>query len=140
MSEQASDGMAAQSLEELWQYSSEQIRKGAHDARKEMNKLLGTDVAQSLTYGVLCSIMDGVTTREGLHQHLDDMFAFRLQRVSLSPGDIDEAIQHALYEKLIVTSNGQFSVTQRGRELLYDGRRDLLHVGYWMTKFFKEKM
>ena len=140
MSEQTSEGMAAQSLEELWQYSPEQIRKGAHDTRKEVNKLLGTDVAQSLTYGVLCSIMDGVTTREGLHQHLDDMFAFRLQRISLSTGDIDEAIQHAIYEKLIVTSDGEFSVTQRGRELLYDGRRDLLHVGYWMTKFFKEKM
>lgn len=130
----------SQTLDDLWQFEEEEIRHGLEGVRREAKRILGTDIAESLTYAVLCAIVDGVNTREDLHRHLDDMFAFRLRRVSLSSGDIDEAIQHGLYEKLITTSNGHFSLTDHGYRLLKNGRWHLMHTGYWISRVFEEKI
>ncbi len=124
-------------FKELWDFSHQEIRQGRHDF--EIRSVLRSDPGTSLLYAVLCSIHEGINTREKLYDHLDDVFALRLRRPTMTSIDIDEAIQHGLNDNLIQESQGHFGLTQRGRETIRFGRLEIMHQGYWMSRVLTER-
>ena len=92
-----------------------------------------------MLYAVLCSIYEGHVTKSALYSHLESMFVVRMNRMTVSPVDVDETLQHALNEDLIVLLDQKFDLTQRGVDILRLSRTTVLHEGYWMKRFLQEK-
>ena len=122
---------------ELWNFSHQEIRHGRYVF--QVRSVLRSDPGTSLLYAILCSIQEGINTREGLYDHLDGVFALRLRRPTMTSIDIDEAIQHGLNDRLIDESEGRFGLTQRGRETIRYGRLEIMHQGYWMSRVLTER-
>jgi hypothetical protein len=122
---------------ELWSFSHQEIRGGRHGF--PVRSILRSDPAVSLLYAILCAIHEGINTREGLYDHLDGIFAFRLRRPTMTSIDIDEAIQHGLNDDLIQESEKRYSLTHRGRETIRYSRLEIVHQGYWMRRFLTER-
>jgi hypothetical protein len=122
---------------ELWSFSHQEIRQARHSF--PVRSILRSEPAVSLLYAILCAIHEGINTREGLYDHLDGIFAFRLRRPTMTSIDIDEAIQHGLNDDLIQESEGLYSLSHRGRETIRYGRLEIVHEGYWMKRFLTER-
>ena len=93
----------AESLEELWTFSEDELKYGLDHRRT--TKIMRGSPAESLLYAVLCAVFEGIDTRSALYAHLDSMFVVRLQRMTVSPIDVDEAIQHGNNEGLLEIFN-----------------------------------
>ncbi|MGY5852897.1 MAG: cation transporter, partial [Candidatus Thorarchaeota archaeon] len=126
-----------ETLEEVFSFSEGEIRSTEH-ARK-LAKTFRVNPAETILYAVLCAVFEGITTRIALYSHLDSMFVMRLRRMNISPIDVDESIQHGLNEGLLSESNGQLTITSRGKWMLREGRRAIMHEGYWMMRFLTER-
>ena len=127
------------SLEELWEFSEGEIRRqGARQERRVVKTMRG-DPPETLLYAVLCSVYEGHDTRAKLYTHLGSMFAVRLARMTVSPVDVDEAIQHGVNEGLLSATNGSISITEKGVAILRESRLQIVHEGYWMRRFLQEK-
>jgi Co/Zn/Cd efflux system component len=124
-------------LDELFEFDNKEIRRTPHARR--ITKVLRADPAETLLYAILCAVYDGITTRLELYSYFAAMFAMRLRRLVISPIDIDESIEHGLNESLLEESGGVLSVTDRGRYMLREGRRIIMHEGYWMKRFLTEQ-
>ena len=126
-------------IDELWDQSEEDIRRGwqAHDP--DVSRTMRGDPGETLLYAVLCSIYEGHITKSALYIHLESMFVVRLNRMTVSPVDVDEVLQHALIENLILQSDDEFKLTQRGIDILRLSRTAVLHEGYWMKRILQEK-
>ncbi|MFX1263929.1 MAG: cation diffusion facilitator family transporter [Promethearchaeota archaeon] len=122
---------------ELWSFSRQEIRQGRYDF--PIRSVLRSDPGTSLLYAVLCSIHEGISTREGLYEHMDGIFALRLRRPTMTSIDIDEAIQHGLNDNLVQESESRFGLTQHGLETIRYGRLEILHQGYWMKRVLTER-
>jgi Co/Zn/Cd efflux system component len=129
----------ARNIDELWDFSEEDLRRGRRTYDREISKTMRGDPGETLLYAVLCSIFEGHVTKSALYSHLESMFVVRLNRMTVSPVDVDEVLQHALNENLIVYSDKKFSLTERGIDILRLSRTTVLHEGYWMKRFFQEK-
>jgi Co/Zn/Cd efflux system component len=131
-------------IDELWDFSEEEIRRGIRRRRSpfeedQLSKTMKGDPPDTLIYAVLCSIYEGNDTRTALYEQLDSMFVVRLGRMTISPVDIDVALQHGSNEGLINQENGRLSLTSKGADLLRTARMHLLHEGYWMKRFLAER-
>jgi hypothetical protein len=127
------------SIDELWDLTEDDIRRGRHTHDREISKVMRGDPGETLLYAVLCSIYEGHVTKPALYSHLEAMFVMRMNRKTVSPIDVDEVLQHALNESLIIQSNEEFSLSQRGIDILRLSRTTVLHEGYWMKRFLQEK-
>jgi hypothetical protein len=74
-----------------------------------------------------------------LYPHLESMFAVRLQRLTISPVDIDESIQHALNEGLLRYSGNRLSLTDEGVPVIKEGRQSIMYEGEWMMRFLSRR-
>ncbi len=138
------DPLSTKRIEDLWEFSEDEIRRGIRDRRSpskeyDLTKTMRGDPPQTLLYAVLCSIYEGNDTQSTLYKHLDSMFVVRLGRMTISPVDIDVAIQHGSNEGLIVQANGRLSLSLKGLDLLRVARMHLLHEGFWMRRFLTER-
>lgn len=124
-------------LDELWTFTKEDIYSNQHD--RTLAKTMRGDPPETLLYAVLCAVYEGCTTKSSLYNHMESMFVVRLQRMTLSPLDVDEAIQHGLNEDLLVQESEQIALTSRGIDVLKKSRMQVLHEGYWMKRFLQEK-
>ncbi len=124
-------------LDELFEFQESEIRQTRH--AKIISRVLRADPAETILYAILCAVYDGIITRLELYSHFGAMFATRLRRLVISPIDLDESIQHGLNESLLDESGGVLSVTARGRYMLREGRRIIMHEGYWMKRFLTER-
>ncbi|TFG06388.1 hypothetical protein EU522_01660 [Candidatus Thorarchaeota archaeon] len=124
-------------LEELWKFTEADIYSTRHN--RELNKTMRGDAPETLLYAVLCAIYEGHTSKDSLYSHLESMFVVRLQRMTLSPLDVDEAIQQGLNEGLVEQSDRELSLTTHGIDALKESRKQVLHEGYWMRRFLQEK-
>ena len=97
------------------------------------------DPGETLLFAVLCSIYEGYVTKSALYEHLESMFAVRLSRMTLSPVDVDEALQHAFIENLIIREEDRYLLTRHGTDILRLSRTTVLHEGYWMKRVLQEK-
>lgn len=122
---------------ELWSFSHQEIRQGRHSF--PVKSILRSEPAVSLLYAILCTIHEGINTRQGLYDHLDGIFALRLRRPTMTSIDIDEAIQHGLNDDLIQESEGCYILSDRGRETIRYGRLEIVHQGYWLRRFLTER-
>lgn len=127
----------AGNLDELWILTKDSAYSTSHN--RELNKTMRGDPPETLLYAVLCAIYEGHTSKPDLYSHLESMFVVRLQRMTLSPLDVDEAIQHGLNEDLIEQTDSDLSLTTRGIDALKDSRKQVLQEGYWMKRFLQEK-
>ncbi|MDF1538130.1 MAG: cation transporter [Candidatus Thorarchaeota archaeon] len=132
------DNTKTGNLESLFQFSENEI----HHSRdlRENAEILHGDPAETLLYAILCAIYDGFNTRSKLYRHLDSMFAFRLDRMAISPVDRDESIQQGLNENLIDSSNGELILTKEGIRILRLSRIQVLHEGVWARRFLSERI
>jgi Co/Zn/Cd efflux system component len=131
-------------IDELWDFSEEEIRRGIRERRSplqedHLSKTMRGDPPDTLLYAVLCSIYEGNDTPATLYEQLDSMFVVRLGRMTISPVDIDVALQHGSNEGLIEYANKRLSLTSKGANLLRTARKHLLHEGYWMKRFLTER-
>ena len=122
---------------ELWSFSHQEIRQGRHSF--PVKSILRSEPAVSLLYAILCTIHEGINTRQGLYDHLDGIFALRLRRPTMTSIDIDEAIQHGLNDDLIQESEGCYILSDRGRETIRYGRLEIVYQGYWLRRFLTER-
>ena len=128
----------AGNLDELWTFNEDDIYSTPHD--RGLNKTMRGDPPETLLYAVLCSVYEGHTSKSDLYSHLESMFVVRLQRMTLSPLDVDEAIQQGLNEELLEQSaNDELSLTSLGIDVLKASRMQVIHEGYWMRRFLQEK-
>ncbi len=127
----------AGNLDELWTFTEDDIYSTRHD--RALNKTMRGDAPETLLYAVLCAIYEGHMSKPDLYSHLESMFVVRLQRMTLSPLDVDEAIQQGLNEDLIEQTGDGLGLTTRGIEVLKESRKQVLHEGYWMKRFLQEK-
>ena len=126
-------------IDELWDLTEEDLRRGRVAHNREISRTMRGDPGETLLYAVLCSIYEGQVTKSALYSHLESMFVVRLGRMTVSPVDVDEVLQHALNENLIVQSDEKFDLSQRGLDILRLSRTTVLHEGYWMKWAFQEK-
>ncbi|MGY5877245.1 MAG: cation transporter [Candidatus Thorarchaeota archaeon] len=126
-----------ETLDDVFSFSKDEIRSTEH-ARK-IARMFRTNPAETILFAVLCAVFEGITTRIALYSHLDSMFVMRLRRMNISPIDVDESIQQGLNEDLLSESNGQLAITSRGKWMLREGRRSIMHEGYWMMRFLTER-
>ncbi len=127
------------SIDELWDLKEEDMRWSRQAHVREISRTMRGDPGETLLYAVLCSIYEGYATKSALYSHLESMFVVRMNRMTVSPVDVDEVLQHALNEDLIIQSDDTFSLTQRGINILRLSRTTVLHEGYWMKRFLQEK-
>jgi Co/Zn/Cd efflux system component len=127
------------SLEELWGFSDREIRRQGARQERRVAKTMRGDPPETLLYAVLCGVYEGHDTRAKLYTHLGSMFAVRLARMTVSPVDVDEAIQHGVNEDLLSADNGSVSITEKGVSILRASRLQIVHEGYWMKRFLQEK-
>ncbi|KXH76613.1 MAG: hypothetical protein AM326_02480 [Candidatus Thorarchaeota archaeon SMTZ-45] len=138
------DSASAKRIEDLWDFTEAEIRRGIRQRRSPfeedyISKTMRGDPPDTLLYAVLCSIYEGTNTRASLYEQLDSIFVVRLGRMTISPVDIDVALQHSSNEGLICQANGRLSLTPKGTDLLRIARKHLLHEGYWMRRFLTER-
>ncbi|MFX1484477.1 MAG: hypothetical protein ACFFCP_14960, partial [Promethearchaeota archaeon] len=126
-------------IDELWDFTEEDLRRGRHGHDYQISKTMRGDPGETLLYAVLCSIYEGHATKSALYSHLESMFVVRMNRMTVSPVDVDEVLQHALNENLISQVDDAFSLTQRGIDILRLSRTAVLHEGFWMKLFLQEK-
>ena len=126
-------------IDELWDYTEEDLRRGRHGHDYQISKTMRGDPGETLLYAVLCSIYEGYATKPTLYSHLESMFVVRMNRMTVSPVDVDEVLQHALNENLINQIDNTFNLTERGIDILRLSRTTVLHEGYWMKRFLQEK-
>ncbi len=138
MTEIADDHLEEGGLDELFNFTKKEI----HHSRdiRENAKILRGEPAETLPYAILCAVYDGINTQSKLYNHLDSMFAFRLDRMTISPVDIDESIQHGLNEDLLDLINGTLSLTKNGVRTLRLSRIQILHEGLWIRRFLTERI
>ena len=129
----------ARSIDELWEFTEEDKRWSRHAHDREISRTMRGDPGETLLYAVLCSIYEGHVTKSSLYSHLESMFVVRMNRMTVSPVDVDEVLQHALNENLITQSDEGFELTRRGIDILRLSRTTVLHEGYWMKRFLQEK-
>lgn len=129
----------SKNIDELWDYTEDDVRKGQHTYDRDISKIMRGDPGETLLYAVLCSIYEGHVTKPALYSHLESMFVMRMNRMTVSPVDVDEVLQHALNESLICQSEEEFNLSKRGIDILRLSRTAVLHEGYWMKRFFQEK-
>ncbi|KXH76830.1 MAG: hypothetical protein AM326_06525 [Candidatus Thorarchaeota archaeon SMTZ-45] len=127
----------AGSVNELWNLSEQEIRYVKHD--RKISTIMRGDPADTLLYAVLCSIYEGYSTKTVLYDHLESMFVVRLGRMTVSPVDVDEVLQHGFNEELIIQAQDGFSLSQLGINILKQSRKQVLHEGYWMNRFLQKK-
>ncbi len=127
------------SLDNLWDFSEQEVRRRSARSERGITNVMKGDPAETLLHAVLCSIYEGFTERERLYAHLGSMFAVRLSRMTVSPLDVDEAIQHGVNEKLIASADDPLALTDRGRTTLRESRMQIVHEGYWMSRFLQER-
>jgi hypothetical protein len=106
---------------------------------RKLGKVLRGDAAETLIYAVLCAVYEGYNEPDKLYPHLESMFAVRLQRLTISPVDIDESIQHGLNEDLLEYSGNKLSLTDRGVSILKEGRQTIIFEGKWMMWFLSRR-
>ncbi|NHI82801.1 MAG: hypothetical protein EAX81_00670 [Candidatus Thorarchaeota archaeon] len=138
------ESTSTKNIDELWNFSDDEIRRETRSRRspqkeRQLKQTLRGEPAETLVYAVLCSIYEGHDTRPALYDQLDVMFVMRLGRLSISPIDIDVALQHGANEELIEQNEGRFTLTPKGMDLLHTARRHLLHQSYWMKRFLTER-
>jgi Co/Zn/Cd efflux system component len=138
------DSVSEKRIEDLWNFTEDEIRRGVRRRRSpfeedHLSKTMRGDPPDTLLYAVLCSIYEGENTRASLYEQLDSIFVVRLGRMTISPVDIDVALQHGSNEGLISQSNGQLALTPKGTALLGVARKHLLHESYWMKRFLTER-
>jgi Co/Zn/Cd efflux system component len=126
-------------IDELWDFTDEELRRGSHTRDREISRVLRGDPGETLLYAVLCSIYEGHVTKSALYDHLESMFVVRLSRMTLSPVDVDEVLQHAFIEHLIIQKNNRYQLTAHGVDILRLSRTAVLHEGYWMKRILQEK-
>ncbi|MFX1559143.1 MAG: cation diffusion facilitator family transporter [Promethearchaeota archaeon] len=129
----------ARSIDELWDFTEDDLRRGQYSHNREISKTMRGDPGETLLYAVLCSIYEGHITKPALYSHLESIFVVRMNRMTVSPVDVDEVLQHALNENLIIESDNTFNLTQRGIDILRLSRTTVLHEGYWMKLFLQKK-
>lgn len=129
--------MQAGNLDELWTLSKDDMYNSTHD--KELLKMMRGDPPETLLYAVLCAVYEGHRTRPDLYSHLESMFVVRLRRMTVSPVDVDEVIQHGFNEELLIQERDELSLTPRGIDALQQSRKQVLQEGYWMKRFLQEK-
>jgi Co/Zn/Cd efflux system component len=127
----------AGSIDTLWNLSEEEMRFVKHD--RKISEIMRGDPADTLLYAVLCSIYEGHNTKTSLYDHLESMFVVRLGRMTVSPVDVDEVLQHGFNEKLIVQTQDGLSLSELGINILKQSRMQVLHEGYWMNRFLQKK-
>ncbi len=106
---------------------------------REVSKALRGEAAETLLYAVLCAVYEGNNEPVSLYPHLESMFSMRLQRMTISPADIDESVQHGLSEGLLEYTDGRLSLTDRGVSILRDGRLQIMFEGKWMRWFLTRR-
>jgi hypothetical protein len=106
---------------------------------RRLGKVLRGDAAETLIYAVMCAVYEGYDELDRLYPHLESMFAVRLQRLTISPVDIDESIQHGLNEGLLEYSANRLSLTERGVSILKEGRQTIMFEGKWMMWFLSRR-
>ena len=124
-------------LEDLWEFTEKDARS-THSGRTLRETMHG-DPPETLLYAVLCAVYEGYKTKPALYRQLESMFVMRLRRMTLSPIDVDEAIQHGLNEELLTSEETGLDLTQRGIDVLKLSRMQVLQEGYWMRRFLQEK-
>jgi hypothetical protein len=129
----------ARSIDELWDLTEEDMRWSRHAHDREISRTMRGDPGETLLYAVLCSIYEGHVTKSALYSHLESMFVVRMNRMTVSPVDVDEVLQHALNENLIIPSDDAFALTKRGIDILRLSRTTVLQEGYWVKRFLQEK-
>ena len=120
----------AGNLEELWTFTKDDVYSTRHN--RALNKTMRGAAPETLFYAPHRS-------KPNLYSHLESMFVVRLQRMTLSPVDVDEAIQQGLNEDLIEQSGDNLRLTPHGIDILKDSRKQVLHEGYWMRRFLQVK-
>ena len=125
------------SLEILWQFSEQEVRRSQHDFPTK--KLFRTYPANSLLYAILCSVYEGINTHDALYKHLDTMFSSSLRRRTMSSLDVDESLQHGFNEGLLSQSGDHIQITDTGIEALRSARLEIEHTGYWIQRVLSEK-
>jgi Co/Zn/Cd efflux system component len=106
---------------------------------RRLGKILRGDAAETLIYAVMCAVYEGYDEPDRLYPHLESMFAVRLQRLTISPVDIDESIQHGLNEGLLEYSGGRLSLTETGVSILKEGRRTIVFESKGMMWFLSRR-
>lgn len=125
------------SLESLFHFSDDEVKHGTH--MRENSEILRGDPGESLLYAIMCAIYEGYDTKPKLYEHLDSMFAFRLGRMTISPVDIDESLQHGLFENLLEYRDTKYALTSEGIKLLRLSRLQIIYEGLWIKRFLKER-
>ncbi|TFG27787.1 hypothetical protein EU528_12225 [Candidatus Thorarchaeota archaeon] len=126
-------------IDELWDFTEEELRRGGHAHDREISRVMRGDPGETLLFAVLCSIYEGHVTKSALYEHLESMFVVRLNRMTLSPVDVDEVLQHAFIERLIAKEDDRYLLTKHGTDILRLSRTTVLHEGYWMKRILQEK-
>jgi hypothetical protein len=117
--------------------SATSISGQAHE--REVSNALRGEAAENLLYVVLCAVHEGHNEPGRLYPHLESMFAMRLQRMTISPADIDESVQHGLNEGLLEYTDGKLSLTDRGVSILRDGRLQIMFEGKYLRLFLTRR-
>ncbi len=126
-------------IEDLWDFTEEELRRGSHSRDRDLSRVMRGDPGETLLFAVLCSIYEGFNTKSALYDHLESMFVVRLSRMTLSPVDVDEVIQHAFIEDLLTQEDDRYLLTKHGTDILRLSRTAVLHEGYWMKRVLQEK-
>jgi Co/Zn/Cd efflux system component len=126
------------SLEILWQFSEQEIRRSAHDFPSK--QVFRSRPENSLLFAILCAIYEGIDTKSSLYKHLDVMFSSSLRRRTMSSLDVDESLQHGFYEGLLSQTGDTIQLTDAGIEALRNGRLLIEHTSYWMQRVLSERV
>jgi Co/Zn/Cd efflux system component len=126
------------SLEILWQFSEQEVKHSLHDF--PLKKLYRSSPEKSLLYAILCSVYEGIDTREVLYKHLDSMFSSSLRRRTMFSLDVDESLQHGFNEGLLTQIGEHIQLTDTGIEALRCGRLQIEHSSYWMQRILTENV
>ena len=116
----------ARSIDTLWNLDEQEIRFVKHD--RKISEVMRGDPADTLLYAVLCSIYEGYSTKPALYDHLESMFVVRLGRMTVSPVDVDEVLQHGFNEKLILRSQDGLSLSELGISILKQSRKQVPNI------------
>ena len=125
-------------MDKAWEF--DDLQKSRGPLPKKVRQALKEGPATSVLYAVLCAIFEGVNTRSALYAHLDDFFAMRLRRITITSNDVDDAIQQGLNSQLLEFKDAQFKLTDDGLEILRDGRLYLLRQGTYMKWFYSARV
>ncbi len=125
-------------VDAAWEFTD--LQKSRGPLPKKVRQTLKEGPATSVLYAVLCAIYEGVDTRSALYTHLDDFFAMRLRRITIAPNDVDDAIQQGITSQLIKVKDAHLKLTEKGLEILREGRLYLLRQGTYMRLFYSTRV